>query len=237
MFVMPGDRAGRARPGPQLPVIRGSAIISSSAASYVIPWPGGTLAGDLAVVFIGGGFAPSTVATTTSGQAWPNFDVQSGANWNSGVSFRVLSASDISNGSVTVTMSGTFNTVIALVTFVGPTGGPRSPQVIGNTSQQAGFTQWVTSSRNATGSATRSLSTDGAPLITDFILYFGSNRNASTNTVNQGSPLQSINATAASGALYGGGPGTLGGVTATFSYSVSSGTTGDYQVIMPIKSA
>lgn len=194
------------------PNIRGTAIQASNGASYTVTWPSGTLAGDLAVIFGGHGFGLNAPA------GWTTLDNQTGTNFNGAAFSRVLNSADITAGSVTVTVAGTFNGVLSIVTFVGATGGIRS---------------WV-AQRNGSGSSSITLNTDGSPLTTDMMLYFGSNRAASTDTVSLGSNLRQANdGVAASGCLFAGSPAANGGVSPVFSYS--SAGTGNYQIAVAVK--
>lgn len=195
-------------------VVRASNIQSSSAASYVITWPTGTVAGDYVFIFAGHAFSINTPT------GWFQIDAQTGTNWNGAAFWRFLNATDIAAGNVTVTTGGSGNGVFAAVTLIGAHGFIRTP---------------ITSSRNSTGAASRTLNTDGALQTTDLVLYFASNRNNSANTVSLGSSQQTISAAAASGALYAGSPAAAGGISPVFSYSVSSGTTGDYQAAIALK--
>ncbi len=234
-MAIPGSPGPQGPAGtPTKPVLRGSNITSSSAASYTISFPAGTVAGDLAVLMVGGGFGVSAVVTTTSSSLWVILDTKTGADWNGAAAYRYLNAADISGGSVVVTMAGTFNTVLSMATFAGATGGPRIPVLPAFITQQTGLSS-IVSSQNATGASTRTLNSMGDILTTDYVLYFGSNRNSSTDTISLGSALQTVTAAAGSGVLTGGSPGATGGVSPVYSYSVTSGTTGDYQVIIPIK--
>lgn len=201
--------------GPPLPIIRNSNIQSSSAASYTVSWPTGTVVGDFVIIFAGHGFAINLPS------GWLSINSSTGSNWNGACFWKYMTAADITAGSVTVTTGGAFNGVVAAITLIGN----RYTFMSGST----------VVSRNGTGAASRTLSTDGTPNTTDMMLYFGSNRNASNDTVNQGSVQQAINATAASGCLYAGRPSSNGDISAIFSYSVSSGTTGDYQVVLDVR--
>lgn len=196
-------------------VIRGSGIQSSSSASYTVNFPAGTLAGDRAVIFVGHAFGINVPT------GWSALDDKPGTNWGGTTITRVLTATDIATGSVNVTTGGAFNGVVAIVTFVGATGGIRLPAY---------------ASRNASGAASRTLATDGSPVTSDMVIAFGSNRNASANTISYGVSLQTVNATAASGALSAAAPAISGsGLSATFNYGTSTGTTGDYQVVLVVE--
>lgn len=198
--------------GVTAPTIRGTAIQASSAGSYTVSWPSATVAGDLAVIF--GGHGWNLIAPT----GWTSLDNSTGTNWNGAVFYRVLNGADITTGSVTVTAGGSFDGVLAIASFVGGSGGIRT-----KSAQQ-----------NGSGSSSVTLPTDGSPLTTDMMLYFGSNRAASTDTVSLGSNLrQANNGSAASGCLFAGSPAAAGGVSPVFSYS--SAGSGNYQVAVAVK--
>jgi len=199
---------------PTAPLIRGTGIQASSAASYTVNWPAGSLAGDMAVIMVGGGFQVSPFPT-----GWTIADNQTGTNWEGSVFYRVLSTADISTGHVIVAMGGTFDTVLGIVTFQSYTAGIRP----------------VVSQRNSSGSATITLnSLDAFPSTTDMAIYFGSNRAASTDTISLGTLKQQVNDGAnASGAIYAGIPAAIGGVSPVYSYSVAG--SGNYQAAIFVK--
>lgn len=195
------------------PSVRGSGIQASSASSYTVTWPTGTVAGDLVIIFAAGGNIPYVPA------GWTTIDSQiTGANWESMACMRLLNAADIVAGSVTVTSSGSYDSVLVVVSFVGGTGGVRS----------------FASVKNTSGTSSATVNTDGSPLTTDLMVYFGSNRAASTDTCSLGTLLQQVNDGAnASGCLYAGSPAAVGGVSPVFSYS--SVGSGNYQIAIAVK--
>jgi len=198
--------------GASTPVIRGTGIQASSAASYTVSWPSGTVAGDLAIIFGGHGFGVNLPA------GWTSIDSSTGTNWNGATFMRFLSSADITAGSVTVTTAGTFDGTLAIATIKTPSEAIRT----------------VTPVRNGSGASSVTVNTDGSPLTTDLVLYFGSNRAASTNTVSLGTNLRQANdGSAASGCLYAGSPSGVGGVSPVFSYS--SAGTGNYQIAVVVK--
>lgn len=195
------------------PSVRGSGIQASSASSYTVTWPTGTVAGDLVIIFAAGGNIPYVPA------GWTTIDSQiTGANWEAVACMRLLNAADIVAGSVTVTSSGSYDSVLVVVSFVGGTGGVRS----------------FASVKNTSGTSSATVNTDGSPLTTDLMVYFGSNRAASTDTCSLGTLLQQVNDGAnASGCLYAGSPAAVGGVSPVFSYS--SAGSGNYQIAIAVK--
>lgn len=97
------------------PSVRASNIQSSNGSSYTVGWPAGTIEGD--VVFILGehGFAFRNPA------GWTLFGNSAGSNANGFVIAKVMTAADISAGSVTITTTGAYYGVIAAVAIDGST--------------------------------------------------------------------------------------------------------------------
>lgn len=183
------------------PTIRGTGIQASSATSYTVNWPTGTVSGDFAVIMCGHGWS----ASTPSG--WTSNDNQAGSGWNGAVFSKTLTSGDISAGHVTVSFAGSFDGVIAIITFVGGTAGIRETDF----------------NRNASGGGTVSgPATSSSVVTTDMCLYFGSARSAATCTVNRGTNQQQANdGSSGSGCLYTEVPASNGSITPTFTYSVS----------------
>lgn len=100
------------------PVVRGMTMANINASSANITLPSGSLAGDFAILCAGGGWDPDTPA------GWTSFSHIAGTNVSGRGSFKVLDATDISNGYITVTFTGgTFPATVGIVTFEGPTNG------------------------------------------------------------------------------------------------------------------
>lgn len=199
--------------GPAAPgsvAVRGHAIASGSGSSLVLTLPAGCQAGDTCVLFTGHGFAPNGVS------GWDFMEQQAGSNWNGAYYIKELSAGDISTGSVTITYGGSFNGVRACIVFAGT---PTCLKVF-------------ESSRNSTGATTRTITigNDANIKATDYFIGFASGRGAVNVTCDSGSQLRQVNATNASGALYGGVMGADGGFTVNFFYS--SAPTGDFQAVV-----
>lgn len=189
-----------------MPAIRSTGIQTGTTSSYAVFWPAGTVAGDLVIIFCAGGFFPNTPSgwTAIAGSSL------SGSNWQGCAFYKILTSTDITTGSVTVSWGGSFNSVVAIASLAGPAPAPLA-----------------VAQRNSTGSASIALtsSTDRS-----LVFYFGSNRAASTDTVNRGTLLQTANdGSAASGCLYA-ETTPAASVTATFSYSAAG--TGNYQAIV-----
>lgn len=199
-----------------MPTIRGSSITASSAGSYTIPFPLGSIVGDTAFLFVGGGWQ---VSTPPSG--WTVLDAHPGSNWNGSLYARLLTLGDITTGSVSFTMGGTFDTVIAMVVY-------------------AGAVNWrtVTASQNGSGSASIALAATAAVQATDHVLLFGSNRANSVDTVDKGTGVVTISGGSggnASGVVTEYVPGSAGAFTANFAYATAG--SGNYQVTLPLVDA
>ena len=94
------------------PTITGSdSLYSGSGATYNIPLPAGSAAGDVALILAGQGNAPYQ----TAGQDIAKVIMANGTNV--GMWRRVLDATDISNGYVTATFSGSFNGAGTVLVF------------------------------------------------------------------------------------------------------------------------
>src|SRR4051812_9767453 len=92
--------------------IRGSAIQSASNSTFDVNFPAGAQTGDLTALFVGAAYFVDTPAGWTSfGSGGPPI------TWNGNSFYRVLDASDIATGHVTVTLAGTFQTVIGILSF------------------------------------------------------------------------------------------------------------------------
>lgn len=199
--------AGGGGGGGALPVVRGTGIQAASASNYTVSWPSGSVAGDLAIIFIAGGW---DISGAPSG--WNLIDKKSGTNWSGSIIAKILTPSDISSGSVIINMTGSFDSVLSIITFQGSTSG-----IVVTTSAQ-----------NASGLSTRpisSSSTASGPMY----LYFGSGRTTGNVSVSDGSPLQAYRAGSASGALYGASARPFFGAV---NFNYSSVPSGDYQAIV-----
>lgn len=187
--------------------LRNTGIQASSASSYNVPWPSGTVAGDTAVIFFGHGFALNSLPS-----GWTQLDVLSGSNWNGATIFKVLNSADITAGSVTINAAGGFDGTVAIATIDGTTIG--------------GFPYPISSSRNGSGSSSVTLNLTATSL-NDLNLYFGSNRANSTNTVSIGSLQQQVtDGSAASGCLYSETPPSL---SRSPQFNYSSAGSGNFQ--------
>lgn len=191
--------------GGSTPTVRASNIQSSSNSSYTVTWPTGTIAGDVVFIFGGHGFGFNNPAN------WLVLDNQTGGNFNGVTLAKVMTAADITAGSVTITTAGAFNGVLAAVTVSGTTmAGLRLPGV------------FVRSS-SGPAAATANPMQNFAAFTADLVLAFASSRVAGNFTFSAGiTSLQAINAANASGAV-GRFSGTLTalGVNETWQSSVA----------------
>lgn len=187
------------------PTVRTSNVQSSSAASYTVSFGAGAAAGDVYLIFFGGGFQVTTPPT-----GWAILAAGTGSNFNGTILGKVLSSGDVSTGSVVVTPASTFNSVVIGINFVGSTVGAIATQPIGV--------------QNGSGVTSTILTMFGVVCTTTEMLYFGGTRGAANVTVSVGggTSIQAVNAASASGALYGGtNPGGLLGLGATYNFSLA----------------
>src|SRR5262249_8550596 len=187
--------------------IRGTGLITAVNSSHTVPWPTGTAANDFAIIFIGNAW------TLTVPTGWTaNYNFQSASQWNAAVLSKTLTAADITAGSVVISFSGSFDDVIAILT------------TIGNTTIKK-----LDVARNDTGSTSITVTSTGTVTTNDLLVYFGSNRGASTDTVNRGTlQRQGTTGGSGSGCLYT--EASLSSApTAIFNYSVAG--TGNFEAI------
>lgn len=190
------------------PTIRAASIQSSSANSYSVAWPAGTVAGDVVLIFAEHGYALATPA------GWMPFDSSPGSNAQGLVIAKMMSPADITAGSVTITTGGTYNGVFAAVTVVGSSmSGYRAPG------------SYVRSSSGPTAGGAVTLAS-GTPLPTDLILAFVGVRGSTDVTFPAGfNSLANITAAGASGRLthFAGTLGPLGLLQTATSSAAGSG--------------
>lgn len=192
-----------------MPTIRNSYIQANNAGSFTLVWPSGTVAGDSVFLFVSGGWNISGAPT-----GWNELNRMDGSNFNGSVYTRIMTATDILIGHVTINMAGGDYAPIAVVTMVGEVG-----------------VRSTTASRNGSGSTSIALASDASVAVGDLVFLFGGNRAASDNTVDLGSVIEAINAPE-SGCLFGYSPAGAGSFTANFAYS--SAGSGNYQAIVPV---
>jgi len=195
-----------------LAAIRGSRLAYvNNTSSVALTLPTGSVAGDLMVIFAGHGFGVNTPS------GWTVRDASAGSNYNGGTFSKVLSAGDISTGSVTVSFTGSYYGTVVGVTFVGGTSGYRDIGVL----------------RSSTGAASRTVTTGSSVQAGDYLLVFGSARvNAAATSASLSSALQNNTALESSSVARFGIAGSSGAQSATINYAGSP--TGDYQVLIAI---
>ena len=154
--------------------IRGSNIQSATTGSTTtVTWPTGTLSGDLVEIMIGSGY------NVTIPTGWTQDFRQTATVWNTTAIHKVMTSGDITAGSVTITLSGSFDHIESAVDFVG------NPGVIREVDENGGS--------GASGASYLFTATSSAPTSTDLVLNFASARisgGTRTNAYKLGSSLQ-----------------------------------------------
>lgn len=192
------------------PTIRGTtALTSTSASSYTLPWPTGTVSGDQVFFFGEHGFAYNLPS------GWTQIDNQAGTNVGGAVFTKIMTSGDITTGSVTVTTTGGYNGVCGLISFVGVV------------SYRA-----VSAQRSGTGSSSVVSTAATTCYANDMILAWGSNRGISTNTISGYTSLRTVSATEASAILAD--VVVVATSTPTFTCAYSTAGSGYYQVLLPV---
>jgi hypothetical protein len=108
---------GGETPIPITPTIRASSLGFYSSNTINVPFPAGTIAGDVAIVFVTNGYNLLTV-----GDGWINIGPSPNGNYANGITIvKELDASDISLGYVTVNATGGFDGDYAVVIVDGST--------------------------------------------------------------------------------------------------------------------
>lgn len=190
------------------PAVRSSALALLNTSTMTLTLPTGTIAGDRVVLFIEHAYYPSDPSGWTV-----HYNGTGGSFCIGGVWSKVMSSGDITTGSVSVSFGGSYNGVICLVTFVGPTFGVR---------------ETVTRVNAGNGDATLS----SAVLDSDTAVYFCSGRGNSTNTVARGTQLQTASGSEASGSVYSEDLAASGTYTAGFTHSVAGSGQFDAAIIL-----
>lgn len=195
------------------PTVRASSMTTLDDLSITIPFPAGTAEGDLVLVFVGGSWPLITPSD------WTSNDANSGSFVNGAVISKILTGTDISTGSVTLTFSHNPNGRAAMVVLTGGTGGIREAK----------------SARLGDGTGTTApvaVTTAGAAAATDLGIYFGFvGSSSATVTIDRGSTLQAVNIASCNQETIA----TAGTVTVTF--TDSAGGLGYYNVIVLLEAA
>jgi DUF971 family protein len=187
-----------------------SSVYVNNSGSGTLTLPTGAAAGDDVILIASHG----TQANTPTG--WDLIENTNQANYNSAVFARVLTAADVTAGSVLVTFAGTSSGHIAAICFVGAWTGIR-------TKIQA-FTTG--------GAASRTSTTDGTPLTNEYAIYYAAGRANGAISSTAGAALAADNQANSSFVLTGALLGANGSTTDTWGYSVVP--TGDYQTIIVV---
>jgi hypothetical protein len=174
---------GNGGSGGTSPSIRASQIQSFNASSVTITWPAGTVAGDVVIIFVSDGYAISTPI------GWAILNNTGSNDYANGLTAaKVMTAADITSGSVTVTLYGSYNGVAAAVTIDGST-----------------FNRMieVTAERNSAGANAPSALVGGLlkAADTDLIIGFTYVRGTMSPSISSFTQLQLLSAAEASGFL------------------------------------
>ena len=196
--------------GGSTPTIRNVNAIVQNTASTTLALPTGTVAGDVVFLYAEHGYSINAIS------GWTIFRQDNTTTVQGALFAKIMTAADITAGSVTVTFTGTYWGSVCLVTINGVTmAGVRDIQVIRtNTASQ------ILNSGLATSS--------------DLVIFFIGNRGNSTNTATNSTQLFNQSATDASLNVrrFTGTPGPLGvNETATYT-SIGSGS---YQVLLTLR--
>lgn len=110
--------AGGGGGGGSTPTVRSQNIASASWSSVAIPLPAGTIAGDIVVIHWENGYAISTCPV-----GWTSLWISNnGGTWtNQGCAVKIMTAADITAGSVTVTAVGAYNGTYGAICITGTT--------------------------------------------------------------------------------------------------------------------
>lgn len=196
---------------PGTPAIRGSSITSAATANITVTWPVGTVAGDVAFIFYGGGFQ---LSPTPAG--WQSLAIGTGGNFNGDLIAKVMTAGDITAGSVSIP-TGSFDAIVAQVMIDGTT--------------FSGVIGFPFCRQNGSGILADSATQFGIGS-TDLVIAWGGNRanNTVTAAFTGSTQLRTVSAGNASGVVSAGVPASIVlGATASFTFS-SSGS--GYSIIM-----
>lgn len=172
--------------------------------------PAGSTAGDWLVICAGHGFP---VNTPTGYEIIENTNQ---GNYNGGCFIKQLVAADITAGSVTVTFTGSFYGHISAIAFTGALTGIRTK----------------IQSFSTGGSGSRTLTTDGTPLIGEYAIHFAAGRSNGAISSTAPTALAADNQANSSFKLTGELLAANASTTDTWGYTTVP--TGDYQTIIVI---
>ncbi len=212
-YTIPAATGAHAGAAPSKPVLRCGSLTYAVSGTVTVPLCSGTAAGDLAVLSVDHAY------TLTPPDKWTVWDQQPGAYVNGYTYTKILSAADITAGSVSTTAASPYDYVAGLVVYQGNTNGVR--EVDSAVVHGSSFTPPVT-----TSSSVNVLNTDSAS-------YFLSNRGASTDTASRGTSQGSSATGNMSGAQYTETLSSSGSYSYNGSYSFSTGG-GVYQNLVDV---
>jgi hypothetical protein len=89
----------------------GPVIDIPNANNVTVPWPAGTVAGDLALIATSNGYQTNVPA------GWTQLQRDNQSNWNGAIFYKVLTAGDITAGSVNVTFTNSYSGCAAIATY------------------------------------------------------------------------------------------------------------------------
>ncbi len=191
------------------PIIRSSSVSYVSTNPVVLTFPGGTLAGDIAII----------IAASEQNVFAPSGWVAGAQNLIPGSSFwayKTLTSGDISTGSVSVSHNGT-NGTWSLTIIVGGTASIRE----------------VDNGGHGTGVTSASLATTGAVSAGDLLLIFGCTRATTTTGITPGTQIGTTTSGTMSGTLNYLNVLTSGAVTANYTYGAAG--LADWEVIVVVQ--
>lgn len=196
--------------------VRGTRITAFSGSSVAYAFPAGSQAGDKCIICVGHAFA----VTTPTG--WTQLDNSSGSFFNGAAFHKTLTSGDISTGSVTISLAGSFSGNVQGISFVGAPSSFRTTDAVRT---------------GGTAAPGPTLTTDASPVAGDIALYFASCRTgtAAFPTVNRGSVLENNNNSSCPGLIAEEVLTASGAVSAQFGYvNSAASTSGDYTVIVVV---
>ncbi len=202
--------------GPQGIAFRGTTCQTTNTGTLTYTWPTGTVAGDSVVLFVAG----QNGVSVPYASGWDALQsVESAANWSKGEAmYKVMTGTDITNGSIAVALGGTGGAVGCGITFVGTVAGIREIDF-----------NYANASTASVGTTT-----SAQVLASDLAIIFGSARASGNPTSNVGTLGSAANnASNAAGSIYTYTP-SAGSFTGTVSYT-GYNTAGYYQAIVVIE--
>jgi hypothetical protein len=191
------------------PIVRSSSISYISTNPVVLSFPGGTVAGDIAIIIAANEQNVFAVSGWTNG-------AQNLIPGSSFWAYKTLTSGDIATGSVSISHNGT-NGTWSLTIIVGGTASIRE----------------VDNGGHGTGVTSASLATTSAVSAGDLLLIFGATRAATTTGITPGTQVGTTTAGTISGTLNKYNVLTNGAVTANYTYGAAG--LADWEVIVVVQ--